>query len=348
MPYAGKKPRITLGSVGVMPFEGPPDRPGAKNLALAAINAARSGTDPREAIGIRQQTMTLAEVWSQYEAAGFPKSSSVGKKRPATIKADRNRYKNHFAPTIAKEPIENITAARAIRWLDALPSDDIRTLSFALLKALLSFASTRGLAKPHPMKIRTKPSRKVQNFLRADELARLDEALGSLIAARPAQVLGFSAIRLLLLTGARASEILSLKWAMVDFADKVIRLERHKGDDDGKTILLSDAAIAVFANIPRMLSPYVFPSEGRAGHIVDVRVPWEAARKRAQVKRVRLHDLRHSFASAGLANGHSLATIGGLLGHAPGSRQTARYAHLLTETKRAALDGITAAIDKRR
>src|SRR6185437_3937565 len=130
---------------------------------------ARAGHDPREAVGPKAQTITLAEVWARYESAGFPKSNSVGKKRPATIKADWSRFNNHFAPTIAKEPIENVTAARAIRWLDELPSEDIRTLSFALLKALLSFASTRGLAKPHPIKIRTKPSRKVQNFLRADE-----------------------------------------------------------------------------------------------------------------------------------------------------------------------------------
>ena len=92
--------------VGVLPFEGPPHAPGARDLALAAINAARRGEDPRTAIGRVKapeaaevpKGPTLNDIWDAYEAAGFPKLSGTGRKRPSTVKADRYRYAWHLRP----------------------------------------------------------------------------------------------------------------------------------------------------------------------------------------------------------------------------------------------------------
>src|SRR5262245_44819133 len=111
--YGGRKIRITLGEVGVCPFEGPPDHPGARDMAIAARAAARRGLDPREAIGSRRRAegLTVAGIWKQYETAGFPKSNSTQKKRPATIRADKSRYRKHFAKQIGLVPISALDSA---------------------------------------------------------------------------------------------------------------------------------------------------------------------------------------------------------------------------------------------
>ncbi len=126
--HNGKKLRLTLGAVGVVPFEGPPQRPGARDLAIAAITAARHGEDPREAIGQTKapEGLTLAQVWQAYADAGFPKLKGTGRKRPSTIKADSDRYTSRVKPTLGNEAISRIDTARVRRWLDGIDADGQR------------------------------------------------------------------------------------------------------------------------------------------------------------------------------------------------------------------------------
>src|SRR3954447_7821244 len=113
-PY-GKKPRITLGAVNALPLEAPEGKPNARDMARAAITAARAGRDPRQALAPDPTSITLAQVWAQYQAAGFPKANSAVRKRPVTVRADKYRWGAHFAKSIAHETVEAIDAARATR-----------------------------------------------------------------------------------------------------------------------------------------------------------------------------------------------------------------------------------------
>ena len=127
-----------------------------------------------------------------------------------------------------------------------------------------------------------------------------------------------TAIRLLLLTGARVSEILSLRWREVDLKAGVLNLPDSK--TGRKTIMVPMPAVEILKAWPRFAkSPYVFPGEGRkhkGAHRVSLVDAWAWIRRRAKIPDVRIHDLRHSFASIAVStNKQSLPIVGALLGH---------------------------------
>jgi integrase len=325
----GKVLRLTLGPVRTLPFEGPSHAPGARDLAIAALNAARRGDDPRVAIAQNRSPdgVTLADVWKTYEAAGYPKVKGVGRKRQTTIHGDTNRYNLLIKDQLGNEAVANIDTPRVRRWLDAIPTEGQRSHALVLLKSLLSFAGSRGLAEANSIAITASRSREVQNFYRPDELAKLDATLVEILTEKPGQVLPLSALRLLLATGARLGEVLSLRWDAVDLEHGVLQLERDKTSENRRDILLTQAAVAILEEVPRTKSPYVFFADSKSGHLTDVQKPFLAALSRAGLRRVRKHDLRHSFASTAIRQGVPLYTIGKLLGHRQ-AQTTARYAHL--------------------
>ncbi len=135
-----------------------------------------------------------------------------------------------------------------------------------------------------------------------------------------------AAIRLLVLTGARLSEIRSLRWDEVDLERRAIRLRDSKTGE--KTIHLSEAAVEVLEALPRLPdNPHVICGNRKGACLVNLQKPWRRIRAMAGLPDVRLHDLRHSFASVAAAQGLSLPMIGALLGHSQPAT-TARYAHL--------------------
>ena len=151
----------------------------------------------------------------------------------------------------------------------------------------------------------------------------------------PETILSVAAIRLLIHTGARKSEVLGLRWADVDCDAGTARIRITKTSDQGRTLLLSRQAVAVMETVPRTTT-YVFPGVGRSGHLVDVYETWKASLKRAGLRDIRLHDLRHSFAAAAVSQHISLHVLGKLLGHTR-PEVTSRYAHLEQEVVREAL-----------
>jgi integrase len=342
--FRGKELRITLGRVGILPCEGPPDRPGARDLAIVALNAARRGIDPREAIGQAKapRGITLGEVWAAYVKAGSPLLSGTGRKRPKSVESDGYLWRAHVSK-LAGEPAAAIDTPRVQRFLDDIEGPGARSHAMILTRTLLAFAKSRGLAATQQIDIKSRPSRAVQNFLKPAELAKLDAALAALAAEKPSQQLGFSALRLMLHTGMRKGEVLSLEWPHVDLEHRVIHLPRDKANDLGRDVLLSEAAVEVLSDLPRLArNDHVFfaTRKNRNGrHLFDIRYPWAQALKRAGLRHVRPHDLRHSFASTAIASGISLYTTGKLLGHKR-ARTSERYAHLSREAQREALDRV--------
>jgi integrase len=151
-----------------------------------------------------------------------------------------------------------------------------------------------------------------------------------------------AAIRLLILTGARFREILHARWEHVDFERGIIHLPDSK--TGAKPIYLSAAAQAVLIKLPRMAdNPYVIAGMRRGQPRADLKKPWSAVTKFAGLDGVRIHDLRHSFASFGAGASLGLPIIGKLLGHAQAST-THRYAHLDADPMRRAVETIGATI----
>ena len=135
------------------------------------------------------------------------------------------------------------------------------------------------------------------------------------------------ALRLLLLTGCRLNEILTLRWQEVDVDKQCLFLADSKRGK--RTVYLSPPALALLQRIPREKDhPYVIAGKNKQAHLINLQKPWRRIRKKAGLEDVRIHDLRHTFASVAAANGLSLPIIGALLGHTQ-TQTTARYAHLV-------------------
>ena len=149
-----------------------------------------------------------------------------------------------------------------------------------------------------------------------------------------------AAFRLLLLTGCRMSEIRDLHWEYV----KGDCIELPDAKTGGRVVPLGPAARAVLSAIPREEdNPWVIAGRLPGTHLTDLQRPWRRIRKRAGLEDVRIHDLRHSYASRALALGESLTMIGKLLGHTQ-VQTTARYAHLAQDSIQTAASRITGSI----
>jgi integrase len=189
-----------------------------------------------------------------------------------------------------------------------------------------------------------------RRYLKPAELVRLSTALNNLPNQQAAQV-----VRLLLLTGARLSEVLEARWDQFDLdqqtwtkpASTVKQDSEHHVPlgDEALQILrtIRDAAEAAAAKYGRPVSPWVFPRKYGGKPLSDIRHAWTALLKTAELSDLRIHDLRHSFASLLVSSGHSLPMIGSLLGHSQ-AQTTNRYAHLLIEAQRDAANEVGAII----
>jgi integrase len=141
----------------------------------------------------------------------------------------------------------------------------------------------------------------------------------------------------MLLTGARKTEVLSLRWEYIDFQRRLALLP------DGKTgsrpLRLPEAAVEILRMLhaSRGSSPWVFPGRGKKGYLAEVKVTHAEACRRAGIRDLRIHDLRHSFASVAVAGGHSIPVIGKALGHARAAT-TERYSHLAEDPVRHAVE----------
>ncbi len=171
--------------------------------------------------------------------------------------------------------------------------------------------------------VRKYKEKKRERFLNREELRRLGEALRIEEEFAPTAV---ACIRLLLLTGCRLGEIQTLKWSYLDLDACLAFLPDSK--TGRKTLYLGSVAVKLLKSIPRRKNnPYVITGDIEGQHLTDMQKPWRRIRKLADLPDVRIHDLRHTFASSGVALGQGLPIIGKLLGHTQ-PQTTARYAHL--------------------
>ena len=146
----------------------------------------------------------------------------------------------------------------------------------------------------------------------------------------------------MLLTGCRKSEILGLRWEDVALEEAELRLADSK--TGARVVSLSGPAVKLLAGLPHTPgNPWVIPGRKPGTHLRKLDDAWQAVRSRAGLDGVRLHDLRHSFASRALALGEGLPVIGRLLGHAR-IETTSRYAHLARDSVRESAERVAASI----
>ena len=184
---------------------------------------------------------------------------------------------------------------------------------------------------------------KRERFLSAQEFARLGKVLDDTLRDGSETRSAVVAIRLLMLTGCRLSEIQKLQWEHVDLEAGELQLPDTK--TGGRAVPLAPSAVRLLEALPRdEENPWVIAGRKPGSHLTDLQHPWRRIREKAELDDVRIHDLRHSFASRALALGEGLPMIGKLLGHTQ-VQTTARYAHLARDTVKASAARIGDSID---
>ena len=296
----------------------------ARKVAFTKLGEIAEGKDPAETRAIDRNRSSIAEIVPQFMALHGPKL------KPRTREEYVRIFRVQIVPAFGKRRIDDLSQIDVTKFqADRADTKSGANFALACLSKLMNWAETAGF-RPRG----TNPCKGVQKFrvshrqrfLSEDEFKRLGAVLSALDESGEEGVYVVAAIRLLLLTGARLSEILTLKWDFVDLQRKLLLLPDSKTGQ--KSIRLNDAAVDVLKNLPQITSnPYVLPGRMEGEHLVNLQKPWRRIRKAAGLETVRIHDLRHSFASVAAASGASLQMIGKLLGHT-NPQTTARYAHL--------------------
>jgi integrase len=267
----------------------------------------------------------------------------VPRKRPTTQRVYKQQIAADILPEFGEAKVAAVSHADVDQWHHRLskraPTHANRTL--AVLSKMLSLAVRWGMRADNPCKgVERNQEHKRNRYLSGAELGRLSEALAELPDQRAAD-----AVRLLLLTGARRGELLAAKWD--DFDLKRALWVKPGATTKQKTehrVPLSAAACQLLTKMQEHADDggYLFPARG-GGHRPHINAAWIRARKAAKLPGLRLHDLRHSFASIGASSGLSLPVIGALLGHST-PVTTHRYSHLFDDVQRAATERIGAVI----
>ena len=321
----GRTRRVTFGRHGTMT----PDE--ARKKARQLLVAVADGQDPAEELSTHRKAPTVAALCERFMAehvAHRCKSSTAGEYQRSV-----DLFIKPAIGTFKVSDVKRPDIARLHHDLRNIPYQANRTLG--VLSKLFNLAEVWGLRPDgsNPCRHVTKyPETKRQRFLSGDELAQLGAVLDQCETDGSENASAIAAIRLLILTGGRLGEIQTLKWSYV--AADTLRLPDSK--TGAKTVYLGPAACEVLAKIERKSdNEYVIWGEVSGRHLTDLQRPWRRIRARAGLTDVRIHDLRHSFASGAVRIGEGLPMIGKLLGHTQ-VQTTARYTHLADDPVRAA------------
>jgi len=331
---------ITVGRYGALTVDE------ARNRAKEILGAVATGADPAAEIALRRAASTFKEI-----ADLFLKEHVGPKRKMSTAQDYESLLTNYAIPALGSRKAEAVTRAEVARLHDQIgdrPYQANRLL--AVIGSLYTFAERRGLVPENcnpTRKIERFPEDRRERFLTPEELERLGAAI------REGETVGIAwrddrdvpkskhlpkeenqrtllspdaaaALRLLIFTGARLREILHLRWEHVDLGRGLLLLPDSK--TGRKAVVLNRPALEILQAHPR-LGPFVIVGDKLDQPRTDLKKPWAAVCRHAGLDGVRLHDLRHTFASIGAGASLGLPIVGKLLGHSQ-PQTTARYAHL--------------------
>ena len=345
----GRSRRIVIGDYGRLTPEQ------ARSEAKKLLGAVESGIDPIDQRRAARAVRTVNQV-----ADDFMQLHARAKLKRSTATEYERLLKLYIRPALGSRRLIDVRRADLARLhskLDHVPFAANRCI--ALMSAIWNWAGRRDEAdasRNPAMGLERNKERARERYLKTDEYGQLGAALrlmetqglpwdvdetkpnakhipknNRVTAPDP---FAAAAIRLLVLTGARLREILDARWDYVDWDRGLMFLPDSK--TGAKVLYLSDAAIAVLRAIPRLAgNAHIIPGKTAGAPRADLKRPWEAVNAAANLKGLRLHDLRHSFASMGAGASLGLPMIGKLLGHSQPST-TARYSHLDADPMRRA------------
>lgn len=356
--------RLTIGAYGPLTVDE------ARKKALELLARIANGEDPAmmaadDRRAIRDET--VAALFPLYLQDG------INLRRPRTLANYEILGRLHILPALGHLPVARVTSKDVTdlhRSMRANPTNANRVVQ--LLKAFFYWLERQEILRGENPATRTEryPEKVRERFLTVQETARLGEALRTAeteglepapqhrkptsamrprnagmfdAQSRPANPSAVAALRLLILTGWREKEALTLRWDAVNFETSSATLEDTKAGRSVRS--LSATALELITAQPRLdSSAFVFPGKISGKPLQEIQRLWYAVRHAAGLDDVRLHDLRHSVASTAAAQGHSLFLIGKLLGHKD-LRSTARYAHLADDARKAMADSVAGAIE---
>ena len=326
----GQRRRISLGSHGTLT----PEQARARAIQLLARVGA--GEDPAVGRQSGGHVTTVAGL-----AKRFDEEHIAVRLKPASARSYRDNLRRHVLPAIGKLRAADVARADVAKLHHDLRHSRYQAnRSLALMSKMFNLAELWGLRPDgsNPCRhVKKYKEETRERYLSADELTRLGEVLRECEQAGLETRSAINLYRLLLLTGCRLTEIQTLKWDYVDFENAALHLPDSKTGE--KTVHIGPPALKVLAGIERIEgSHWVIPGKSPGTHLQDTQHPWQRIRARAGLDDVRIHDLRHTFASVAVSGGEGLPMIGKLLGHTQ-VQTTARYAHLFNEpVKQAAAD----------
>ncbi|MBF0183721.1 MAG: tyrosine-type recombinase/integrase [Magnetococcales bacterium] len=319
---AGRTRRVTIGTHGVVT----PDQ--ARQEAIKLLASVTAGKDPAAIKAAAKAVPTVAEVVERFFAEHV-----ATKNKASTIFEYRRQADRVIIPRLGKHRIDAIQRSHISSLHNAMKATPYQANRvMALLSKMFNWAELVGLRpdRSNPtLHIQKYREAKRESLLNDEQLARLGQAITEAEQSGAASPYTVAAIRLLIFTGARLGEIRTLRWEDVDLQRAVLRLPDSK--TGAKSITLNPPAMELLSSLPRAEgNPFVIVGKVNGHCMVNINKPWRAIREAAELPTLRVHDLRHVFASIGVGMGMGLPIVGKLLGHTQAAT-TARYAHLASD-----------------
>jgi integrase len=333
----GRLRRLTIGTHGALT----PDK--ARSLAASRLSEVAAGNDPAEGLAQERHGATVDDLATRYL-----EEHASQKKKPRSAAEDKRLLDAIILPAFGKRTGASITRADVGKLHHdgrKTPYQANRTL--ALLRKMFNLAEQWGqrpLNSNPCARIEKYREEKRRRFLSIEELAHLGAALKAIEEEQSEPPQALAAVRLILFTGARVSEILTLKWSFVNWELGALELPDSK--TGFKALPISSPVRELLEGLPVIEgNDYVLPGRLSGTHFVGLQKVWKRIAQKANTQNLRLHDLRHSYASVGAAAGLGLPIVGALLGHMDAST-TQRYAHLSQDPLMAAAELISNRIDE--
>jgi integrase len=338
---AGKPVRVTVGRhPGMSVAE-------ARREARNALDAMRAGKNPAAEKKARVKAAAAKATTVEQFADRWLAEYVRPKLKALTIRDYDTIVEKTIKPRFGLRPIGDIEKAD----MTALHADMAKTprranYVLAVMRSMFTYAEEMGLrpANSNPAKkIKLYRENAKERYLDEKEIARAADAIAKCEEDAKIGPYAAAGLRLALLTGMRSGEVSAVEWRHINFARRWIRLPDSK--TGAKTIHLSPAAMEVIRGVPKTNNRFLIIGAEPDTSYARLGNAWIKVRRVAGLEDVRLHDLRHTFASIAAANGMSLPMIGRLLGHKVAAT-TQRYAHLAQDVATEANDVIGAAIGK--
>lgn len=300
----------------------------ARDKAKELRRLIDQGIDPQKEKTERRDAPTITDLWKEYEKDHFPTLS------PRSQTDQRGMWANYILPELGMVAVRELNN-RQVRHLHSKISEKTPTRANRVLevlrKALNLSIEWEWITRNPANDFRRNSEHSREKYLTADQYERVFAALEKMTNQKAA-----NAIRLLTLTGARRGEVLGLEWQDLDLELGIWNRPPHKSKDrKRKRIPLSNEALMLLRSMREVAgADFLFPTS-KGTPMPDLNRPWRWLRSEVEIPDLRIHDLRHSFASVLVSSGETLETIGKLLGHSQ-HQTTMRYAHLMDDPLRRA------------